>query len=209
MAKKKLPGHYCKICGERKANEAFSGKGHANHVCKQCSSLPQERKNELQILNRLASAAMKYPRKKQDWELLEKYAKSNKYPEAREFAQSVLEMNRSQPDMETDDYDDIIFDNADIDNLPIFSEKKKFTELDNYEKMLLRDYIYSEIAEHLEYSEKALNENDLIEIRKRMMNILEEECHVILKNDATLRQFFQDNATNIIKKLQKKTEDSR
>ena len=25
-------GHYCKICGEYKANEKFSGKGHAAHI---------------------------------------------------------------------------------------------------------------------------------------------------------------------------------
>ena len=38
MAKKKQQGHYCKICGERKANEKFSGKGHSLHICKACTS---------------------------------------------------------------------------------------------------------------------------------------------------------------------------
>lgn len=36
--KKKQQGHYCRICGERKANEKFSGKGHAQHICKTCMS---------------------------------------------------------------------------------------------------------------------------------------------------------------------------
>ena len=36
MAKKKHRGHYCKICGEYKSNESFSGKGHAQHICKKC-----------------------------------------------------------------------------------------------------------------------------------------------------------------------------
>jgi hypothetical protein len=49
--KKKRPGHYCKICGERKANEKFSGKGHAEHICKKCSALPIARRNELQRIN--------------------------------------------------------------------------------------------------------------------------------------------------------------
>ena len=40
--KKKQQGHYCRICGEYKANEQFSGKGHARHICKQCQSLPEE-----------------------------------------------------------------------------------------------------------------------------------------------------------------------
>ncbi len=38
MAKKKRQGHYCRICGEYKANEKFSGKGHAQHICKACMS---------------------------------------------------------------------------------------------------------------------------------------------------------------------------
>ena len=38
----KKHGHYCKVCGEYKANENFSGKGHASHICKSCASLPAE-----------------------------------------------------------------------------------------------------------------------------------------------------------------------
>lgn len=36
--KKKRQGHYCRICGEYKANEKFSGKGHAQYICKSCMS---------------------------------------------------------------------------------------------------------------------------------------------------------------------------
>lgn len=46
-------GHYCKVCGEYKANEKFSGKGHASHICKSCASLPAEKQAELMTLNRL------------------------------------------------------------------------------------------------------------------------------------------------------------
>lgn len=31
-------GHYCRICGRTRANEKFTGKGHKNNVCKDCSS---------------------------------------------------------------------------------------------------------------------------------------------------------------------------
>ncbi len=47
MSKKKQNkphSHYCHVCGQHKANEKFSGKGHAAHICKSCSSLsPAER----------------------------------------------------------------------------------------------------------------------------------------------------------------------
>jgi hypothetical protein len=164
MAKKKRQGHYCKICGETKANEKFSGKGHTKHICKSCQSLPADKRSDMMPC-----------------------------PDVDEHSEK--------------NYDDI-YDYTDIDTLPIFSEKRKFTELDNEGKMLLRDYVRSKIIEHWEYSSKYPNEQELIEIRKRMMRVLEEECHIILKNDTTLRKFFQDNVISTINKLQKKTEDS-
>ncbi len=36
MAKKKRRGHYCRVCGRQRANEKFSGKGHARHICRDC-----------------------------------------------------------------------------------------------------------------------------------------------------------------------------
>jgi len=46
-------GHYCKICGEYKANENFSGKGRAAHICKACSRLPAAEKTAAITINRL------------------------------------------------------------------------------------------------------------------------------------------------------------
>jgi 3-methyladenine DNA glycosylase AlkD len=34
---KKERGHYCHVCGRRRANEKFSGKDHARHICKDCA----------------------------------------------------------------------------------------------------------------------------------------------------------------------------
>ena len=39
--------------------------------------------------------------------------------------------------------DESVFDDADVDNMPVFSESRRFSRLDSYEKMLLRDYIRS------------------------------------------------------------------
>ena len=43
-------GHYCIICGEYKANEKFSGKGHKAHICKKCSKLGPEKLNEIKTI---------------------------------------------------------------------------------------------------------------------------------------------------------------
>ncbi len=61
MSKKKSSrphGHYCKICGEYKANEKFSGKGHAAHICKACSKLSAAEKAEAMTINRLMNFPM-------------------------------------------------------------------------------------------------------------------------------------------------------
>lgn len=51
-------GHYCKICGEYKANEKFSGKGHAAHICKACSQLSAAEQAEAMTINRLMNFPM-------------------------------------------------------------------------------------------------------------------------------------------------------
>ena len=45
---KKRRGHYCRICGNQRPNEAFSGKGHRIHVCKKCARLPKEKREEIE-----------------------------------------------------------------------------------------------------------------------------------------------------------------
>ena len=44
----KYRGHYCRICGSLRPNEAFSGKGHRTHVCKKCADLPKEEREEIE-----------------------------------------------------------------------------------------------------------------------------------------------------------------
>ena len=61
MSKKKRgrpQGHYCKICGEYKANEKFSGKGHAAHICQACSRLSPAEQAEATTINRLMNFSM-------------------------------------------------------------------------------------------------------------------------------------------------------
>ena len=45
---KKRRGHYCRICDNLKPNEAFSGKSHRIHVCKKCTRLPKEKREEIE-----------------------------------------------------------------------------------------------------------------------------------------------------------------
>ncbi|MDL2213042.1 hypothetical protein LJC54_02360 [Parabacteroides sp. OttesenSCG-928-J18] len=109
MAKKKRQGHYCKICGETKANEKFSGKGHAAHICKSCSSLPIERRNELQRINRVERISEKFRLTKEEWELLEKYSKNKKYPELQEYATNVLAHHRQMKEDRKPQIEEVLY----------------------------------------------------------------------------------------------------
>ena len=42
MSQKRRSGHYCWSCDRTRANEKFSGKGHARHLCKDCARLGTE-----------------------------------------------------------------------------------------------------------------------------------------------------------------------
>ena len=97
MARKRRRGHYCRICGEWKANEKFSGKGHATHICRECAALPQEKKNEVRRMGRIEHIAEKYPRFREDWEYLERCAKNPDFPQAAKFARMVLGMSGREP----------------------------------------------------------------------------------------------------------------
>lgn len=60
-------GHYCKICGEYKANEKFSGKGHAVHICKACQALPLEKRNIEATLTRLMNLPYRLSKEQIAW----------------------------------------------------------------------------------------------------------------------------------------------
>jgi RimJ/RimL family protein N-acetyltransferase len=82
--KKKHKGHYCKICSEYKANEKFSGKGHAIHICKACSKLSVKQRKELQRADIITEADFNLPVSddEPDYDLFGNYI----YPEIAGFA---------------------------------------------------------------------------------------------------------------------------
>ena len=106
MAKRKPHGHFCKICGEYKANEKFSGKGHAAHICKACSKLSPEKRSELMAIRRLLDLPWQLTKEQRDW--LEKCT-HDKRTEVRELAQEQYNLRfrrTGYSDNEADDFDE-------------------------------------------------------------------------------------------------------
>ena len=100
----KKHGHYCKVCGEYKANEKFSGKGHAAHVCKSCASLPPEKQAEQMTINRLLNLPWRLSKEQISWL---KNRMKDKRREVRALAKEQYEM-RFPPKRLEDIEDDFI-----------------------------------------------------------------------------------------------------
>lgn len=82
-------GHYCKVCGEYKVNENFSGKGHEVHICKACASLPPEKRVEQMAINRLLNLPCRLSRTQISW--LKNRMKDQR-PEVRALEKEQYEM---------------------------------------------------------------------------------------------------------------------
>ena len=104
-------GHYCKVCGEYKANEKFSGKGHAAHECKSCASLSPEKQAEQMTVNRLLNVPWRLSKEQISWL---KNRTKDKRPEVRALAKEQYEMRF--PPKQLEDIEDN-FDFLDEDDL--------------------------------------------------------------------------------------------
>ena len=100
-------GHYCRVCECYRSNEKFSGKGHKNHICKKCSKLSIEVRNEKSILNKIHSFSF-YGASKKNRKIIESYL-NNKSEKVRELARSVIE-EQSRVLIEYSEQNDIDFD---------------------------------------------------------------------------------------------------
>ena len=45
--------YYCRICGRSRRSEKFSGRGHRNHICKDCQRLPRDQRDRIERMDEL------------------------------------------------------------------------------------------------------------------------------------------------------------
>lgn len=108
---KKIQGHYCRICGERKANEKFSGKGHAAHICKECAKLPQEKRNELQTITKIENLPFWLKKDQIAWL---KKVKDDPREKVRDAAISAWEMRFPEADPRLI-YEEVFYEKGSLD----------------------------------------------------------------------------------------------
>ena len=67
--RKQRSGHYCWSCDRMRANEKFSGRGHAQHLCKDCARLGKEElayRQTVRNLERLLTWDGRIPRRNRE-----------------------------------------------------------------------------------------------------------------------------------------------
>lgn len=138
--KKKQQGHYCRICGEYKANEKFSGKGHARHICKICMSAMRNGNNPVGVLQ---------------------------------------------------------------EELPVNRETIRFKKLGKEEKAVLKAFIVEVVAEYWQENRQIPFADSFSELKKYIIGTYDEECGILLKDDAELKNYFQTHTITTINKLLK------
>jgi hypothetical protein len=158
---KKIQGHYCRICGERKANEKFSGKGHAAHICKECAKLPQDKRNELQTITKIENLPFWLKKDQIAWL---KKKKDDPREEVRDAAISAWEMRFPEADPR------LIYEE-------VFYEKRSWDEcIASLEYMIGRgslETINTKLSSALPYLKQALSH--LTEATDELMDEEEDE----------------------------------
>jgi len=89
-------GHYCRICDRERPNEAFSGRGHRNHVCKKCQRLPHAQRALVQQLDELASFLVQSHISTKNVLRLQQLARSEA-AEVSDWSTALLEVARHYP----------------------------------------------------------------------------------------------------------------
>src|SRR5689334_19120825 len=120
-------GHYCWVCGEHKANEKFSGRGHATHMCKQCHAMPVSERNEMVAVRKAENMAFRYLSEQEIKWLRKK--RNDPRPEVREAARLAYDIKFPHHD-------------RDLEKLTELKMPVLFSELDDERK--------SEAVEQLE-----------------------------------------------------------
>jgi hypothetical protein len=178
MKKKKPQGHYCRIRGQYKANEKFSGRGHAAHICKECHSLPVARRNELARINEIERISENFFISRENLERLKKYAGEKRYPEAREYASEALDNFR----LRMDEYNG----NAADDGIPETLTLVTYSELSESLKEEARSRLEELIAYFIDEAEEICAEEIL-------PMFCEEFCEAV-DDEPTDRKLIPDNA---------------
>jgi hypothetical protein len=89
-------GHWCRICGRRRPNEAFSGRGHRDCICRDCQKLPKSERERVDVTRELFGYVEQSRISEKNLRRLAELA-GHEDPEIREHAAALLDIARVYP----------------------------------------------------------------------------------------------------------------
>ncbi|WP_368342834.1 GNAT family N-acetyltransferase [Phocaeicola vulgatus] len=192
--KKKHNGHYCKVCGCCKSNESFTGKGHAQHICKECQSLPKDEQADMMRCNEVERAAFHFPMRRQDWELLEKYAKKYKDRESGQYAQEMLDMKRSNyaPEADDEEADDLSGKIYEIEETP-------FSDLDEDNRIAVEELLEDNINEFMIHKDYIPEGKDLQDMADWVLKETNDAFYLKVVPDDAYRKLIDDTVRKLVR----------
>ena len=176
MAKNKHQGHYCKVCGEYKSNESFTGKGHKNHICKKCAKLSKEDREKMM------SSEFKNPDLFEDVE---------------------LPFDEGEGEYQSSDavYYDGYLGFVGLERLlPLSYEAKRYNKLKDAERNVFRGIVQNLIIEFWENNRLIPDGSEVNQIMNTAIRHFKEERSFTVKNDKDLRRIVQSMVVPTINK---------
>ena len=177
MTKNKHQGHYCKVCGEYKSNESFTGKGHKNHICKKCAKLSKEDRERMM---------------KGDFE---------EDPDL--FEDIALSFDEGDGEDQSSDaaYYDGYLGFVGLDSfLSSVHEAKRYNKLKDAERTLFRGIVQNLIIEFWENKRLIPDGGEVNQIMNTAIKHFKEEVSFTVKNDKDLRRIVQSIVVPTINK---------
>ena len=168
MAKKKHQGHYCKVCGEYKSNESFTGKGHKNHICKKCAKMSKEDR--------------------------EKMMKGDFEEDPDLFEDIALSFDEGDGEDQSSDaaYYDGYLGFVGLDSfLSSVHEAKRYNKLKDAERTLFRGIVQNLIIEFWENKRLIPDGGEVNQIMNTAIKHFKEEVSFTVKNGKDLRRIVQ------------------
>ena len=90
-----------------------------------------------------------------------------------------------------------------LPDLPVLIERKNFKKLDKDEKTIIKDFIVDTVTVYWKEKRQIPVGESLAVIKKTLVQLYQEEYHVMLKDDTELKNYVRDNMLATINKLLK------
>ena len=87
--------------------------------------------------------------------------------------------------------------------LPVNRETTRFKKLDKEEKAVLKAFITEAVTEYWQENRQIPFADGFSELKKYIIGTYDEECGILLKDDAELKNYFQTHTITTINKLLK------